>query len=85
MKKNQKVNDAFDVALGQVIRNHRKACGLSMSDIADKVGVTRQMISLYELGKAAITVSTLKSICECLDITYTNAIREAVKEMEDDK
>ena len=83
MKVNEKVNDAFDVALGQVIRQHRKECKLTMEQIAEKVGVTQQMISLYELGKAAITVMTLKNICELLDITYTDAIREAVKVMED--
>lgn len=83
MKKNQKVNDAFDVALGKVIRRHRKTCGLSMRDLGDRVGLTHQMISLYELGNAAITVKTLKGICECLDITYPNAIREAVQLMEE--
>ena len=83
MKINQKVNDAFDIALGKVIRKHRKTCRYTMEQIGDKVGVTGQMISLYELGKAAITVQTLKSICEYLDITYPNAIREAVQLMEE--
>lgn len=82
MKINEKVNDAFDIALGKVMRIHRKACKLTMEQVADMVGLTKQMISLYELGKASITVMTLKNICSHLDITYADAIREAVKLME---
>lgn len=84
MKKNQKVNDAFDIALGKVIRSHRKACKKSAQQVAESVGVTQQMISLYELGKAAITVNTLKGICSCLDLTYPDAIREAVEILENE-
>lgn len=82
MKVNEKVNDAFDVALGKVMRSHRKACRLTMEQIAENVGLTKQMISLYELGKASITAKTLKNICEYLNITYADAIREAVSLME---
>ena len=85
MKKNEKVNDAFDVALGKTMRKYRKDKRLTMEQVGQKVGCTKQMISLYELGKAAITVSMLRSICECYDVTYPELIREAAQLVEDEE
>lgn len=49
------------------IREARVARGFSMIDLADRIGVTRQAISKYELGASRIGVDKLLSMCEVLD------------------
>jgi y4mF family transcriptional regulator len=50
--------------LGALIRDARGAAGWSQSDLADRVGVSRQWVSLVERGKTSVefdlVVSTLQ-------------------------
>lgn len=41
---------------------------MKLQDLADRVGITVQNLSILKTGKAkAIRFSTLESICECLE------------------
>ena len=41
---------------------------MKLQDLADRVGITVQNLSILKTGKAkAIRFSTLENICECLD------------------
>lgn len=72
-------NNIFDEKLGLRLRQIRKEHKLSMSDVGKKIGCTKQMISLYELGKSALSVEQLKKICSIYDIKYYDIIKEVGK------
>lgn len=72
-------NNIFDEKLGLRLRQIRKEHKLSMNDVGKKIGCTKQMISLYELGKSALSVEQLKKICSIYDIKYYDIIKEVGK------
>lgn len=55
--------------MGQRILSKRKAMGLTQEALADKLGVSTQMISNLELGKKAIRPENLVKVCEALGLS----------------
>ncbi len=55
-----------DVAVGQNIRLHRIAAGLSQTKLGQKVGVTFQQIQKYEKGTNRVGASRLNMIAKAL-------------------
>jgi DNA-binding response OmpR family regulator len=51
--------DALREALGAVIREHRKAQGLTLKQVADKADVSLGYLSQIELGKNSASIETL--------------------------
>lgn len=49
----------------------RKKSNLTQQNIADQIGVTRQMISAIENGDAEPSVSTAKLLGELLNVPWT--------------
>ena len=56
----------LDVAIGQRIRERRRALGLSQVALAEAVGLTFQQIQKYERGSNRISFSRLVEIAEAL-------------------
>ena len=55
-------------AIGQRIRQIRKARGLSQDQLAEQVGISHVNLSKSKTGKiSAIRFSTLEAICDVLD------------------
>ena len=54
---------------GVNLRRLRETAGMSQSDLADKVGVTRGMIAQYELGAKSPTVATACRIADVFGCT----------------
>lgn len=50
---------AKKIIVPQRLRQARQARGLSIKDVADKLGISRQLLSLYELGTTAIKLDTV--------------------------
>lgn len=73
----EKNKDTINIALGQLMRQQRKDKKLSMQQIGNMVGITGQMVSLYELGSASITVSLLKKFCKIYGCKYYDLIMQA--------
>ena len=59
----------FLKAMGQRIMVRRKSQRLTQEELAEKIGVSTQMISNLELGKKAIRPENLAKICEVLDLS----------------
>ena len=59
--------DAFDMALGQVIRQRRAMVNLSQEKLAEAVGLTFQQIQKYERGTNRIACSRLVKLAVPLD------------------
>lgn len=64
------------------IREARISRGLSLSNLADEVGVTKQAISKYELGTMNVSSSVLLKIAEVLDFPINFFFK--IKESEDE-
>ncbi len=56
------------IDLGTSVRRRRKALGLSQSDVADLVGVTRQTVGRLENGDPTVAVGTALAIIETLGL-----------------
>lgn len=55
----------MNTSIPQNIRRLRRQAGLTQEQLAEKLFVTRQTISLWELGKAKPDVDTLQAIADC--------------------
>jgi len=56
-------------SFGERLYEARRKSGLSQEAFSDKLGVSRQMISKWELGTATPRTSRMKKICETLQIS----------------
>jgi HTH-type transcriptional regulator / antitoxin HipB len=54
--------------LGQMVRDRRNALRLSQTDLARRVGVTRQSVGALEKGIASAKIGLVLSILEALDL-----------------
>ena len=59
----------FLKAMGQRIMVRRKALRMTQEELAEKLGVSTQMISNLELGKKAIRPENLAKVCEVLELS----------------
>lgn len=57
------------MTLGESIYYYRKRAGLSQEELAQKVGVSRQAVSRWELGEAAPEAGKLMALAKALGIT----------------
>jgi y4mF family transcriptional regulator len=55
--------------LSQVIRQHRKAAGLSQLQLSEMAGVGKTVVFDLEKGKETIQLNTLRKILKVLNIT----------------
>ncbi|MBE5767787.1 MAG: helix-turn-helix transcriptional regulator [Clostridiales bacterium] len=55
--------------MGQRIMARRKALRMTQEELAEKLGVSTQMISNLELGKKAIRPDNLARVCEALELS----------------
>ena len=57
---------AVDVLIGSRIRAFRLDLGMTMEDVAERIGVTHQQVQKYEAGKNRITGGKLQQIADVL-------------------
>lgn len=56
------------LSIAHHIRSLRKRAGLTQEELAQQLYVTRQTVSLWELGKTRPDVETLQTIADCLGV-----------------
>lgn len=59
----------FLKAMGQRIMVRRKSLRMTQEELAERLGVSTQMISNLELGKKAIRPENLAKVCEVLELS----------------
>ena len=62
--------------LGEKIRQLRKKNGLSQEDIAEKLNVSRQMISKYELGETLPDLEKIEALTKMFGVSYDYLLKE---------
>ena len=81
-------DNEFLKTMGQRIMVRRKSLRMTQEELAEKLGVSTQMISNLELGKKAIRPDNLAKVCEVLELsadfiltgTNTKTVVDAVAE-----
>lgn len=63
--------------IGFELRNKRLLNRMTIQQVADKVGKSKNTISYYELGKIKITISDLISYCEAVGCDYIEVLKKA--------
>jgi transcriptional regulator with XRE-family HTH domain len=61
--------DPLDVMVGARIRIFRTHCGMSQSDLAEKIGVAFQQVQKYEKGTNRVGASRLSRIAAVLGVS----------------
>jgi ribosome-binding protein aMBF1 (putative translation factor) len=65
--------------VSEILRDERRKRGLSMTEIAQRAGLSQQMVSYVERGLRNPTLDTMLRISDALDIDLTDVIRRACK------
>lgn len=65
------------------LRNARLRCGLSLQQVADQVGLSKQMVNKYEQGKSIPSSGTLISLARVLKVNLDQLFRNPVYEIGD--
>ncbi len=68
------IASTLDHKVGQKIRNRRLAKGYTQRDLAEKIGVTYQVVLQYEKGTRKISIEKLYAMAEVLSINIMDLI-----------
>ena len=58
------------VRVGEKIAGFRRDAGMTQDELADKLYVTRQALSKWELGVSAPSIDTLLELCKMFNISF---------------
>ena len=60
--------------IGQKIRDARKAKGLTLKELGEKVGVSESVVGRYETGKQNLTIETLQKVADALGVSFNASL-----------
>ena len=73
------------MSLGEKILDLRKKCGLSQEELGDKINVTRQTISNWELGETSPNPEQLKLLSKTLKVSIDDLLDNDIQNILIDK
>ncbi|WP_410495704.1 helix-turn-helix transcriptional regulator [Cellulosilyticum sp. ST5] len=77
-------NMSFDyTVIGKRIKKIREKQGYTQEKVAETLGVSSAYISKIEIGKTSLSIETLASICECLEISPIFVLTGTLPKSED--
>ena len=79
------MGDAVDQALGQAVRKLRTERGWSQADLALRVGMDRNDLSLVELGRNSPSVRMLMRLCMALDVRAADLLDDVERRVQAQK
>ena len=65
--------------VAQLLRKEREKRGLSMNRVAERAGLSQQMVSYVERELRNPTLETLLRIAAAMEIDFVEVLRQAVK------
>lgn len=69
MKNSGPQDRAFLEELGRRVRLNRRYQDLTQAELADRAGLSRSFIAVFETGRHGIDVTTLRRVAEALDLS----------------
>jgi transcriptional regulator with XRE-family HTH domain len=63
------------MSLGEELRKARLSAGFSQEELAFKAGISRNYVSLLELGQKSPTLQVLLRLCKSLGVKASNIVR----------
>ncbi len=57
------------MSIGERLTQLRKRNGLSQEELAEKLGLTRQTISKWELNQSSPDIEYGIALCDCVDVS----------------
>ncbi len=70
-----------EIAFGQVLREARKARGLSQEALAAEASVERNYISLLELGRNSVSIRVLFQLAAALGVSASELMRRVERQL----
>ena len=67
--------------LGEKIISERKKCKLSQEDLAEKLGITRQTISNWELNETSPDLKQASKLCDIFNISLDELVNNDIKNL----
>nr|WP_281167738.1 helix-turn-helix transcriptional regulator [Spirosoma panaciterrae] len=68
-KFSNKASPMITEQVGQLIREARKAKGLTQKELGEKMGISESAVNRYENGSANLSLKTVEKIAEVMGIT----------------
>ena len=59
---------------GENLKNERKLCGLTQTQLADRLGIKQQQLSEWERDKVEPTLYNILAIISALDTTFDDLV-----------
>lgn len=78
-KKKDKDRDAICLEVARLLRERRERLGFSMSEVAQRAGISQQMVSYVERGMRNPTLDTLLRVCDALELNPAALLQKALK------
>lgn len=72
--------EEIDALLGKKLREIREKKGMSLNDVAERIGKSRYTYYDYEKGKTRVFWSVFIDICKALDVDYAELSNDIQKE-----
>ncbi|OJW72945.1 MAG: transcriptional regulator [Spirosoma sp. 48-14] len=60
------MSDVMKREVGLIIREARKRKSLTQKELAERIGVTKTIITNYEAGRQNLTIDTLQKVADAL-------------------
>jgi transcriptional regulator with XRE-family HTH domain len=79
-KSKESVRAAVCVAVARLLRERRERLGLSMSDVAQKAGLSQQMVSYVERSMRNPTLDTLLRLSDALELNLPTLLQKACRD-----
>jgi len=76
------MGDVVDQALGQALRKLRTERGWSQADLALRVEMDRNYLSLIELGRSSPSVRMLMRLCMALDVRAADVLDDVERRVQ---
>ena len=70
------MNKNYNGAIGAWLMNERLKQGLTLQDIADRLGMSRSTIYYWEVGKRTIFADNMINYCNVLGVDPADLIRD---------
>lgn len=71
--------DKIDIVLGNELKDLRTNKGMTMEEVSYRLNCSKALISMYENGKASISIPQLIKLCDVYNVQYGDLLDKVKK------